>query len=130
MPHVAVHFDPQNVSQVVVDRLKKALPSIVAGALSYKAHRSPDTRVEPTSILVFQAASHPTDQNVSPLEVVIQAGQLHGREEVRVGQIVEAGILASGIIPKEYLEQCCIWLRFSEHNDFRFIDGKNYSDKG
>ncbi len=132
MPHVLVHFDPTQVGQPDIDKLKAALPTIVADALSYAANSLPATYVRPTEIYVRQVAAHPTDQNVSPVEVEVQAGQLRGRDEVHVGALIEAGIRASQTIPAPILDgfKCCQWLRFSEHNNFRFIDPLDHSKKG
>lgn len=128
MPHVMVHFNPAEVEQSVIDLLKKALQRIVADALSYKQDKLHNTFVKPDSVYVRQVPAHPTDVNPAPIQVEIQAGQKRGRDEMEVNSLIEDEICATGIIPPHILDrfQCCIWLRFSEDNNFRFIDSLSH----
>ncbi len=131
MPHVIVHFDPVKVEQSVIDLFKRALPRIIAEALSYEADELQNTYVAPRDIYVRQISAHPTDQNVSPIEIEIQAGQKRGRNEMKVAALIEDEIRSTGIIPDSILDQfqCCLWLRFCEDNNFRFIDRLDHKKK-
>lgn len=118
MPYVLVHFDPARVSQKVIDTVKKGLPYIVAKAM--QEHRDDDTVVAHSSIYVRQVATHPTDQNVSPIEIEIRAGMVSGMTERGVALSVQKALAARKLIPDKILEtgECCIWVGFFDRSAF------------
>lgn len=127
MPYVTVRFDPQKISQKTVDKLKPWLQVAVARVLSAKATlprgAKTDIATNPLEIAVTQAASHPTDVNVAPLEVYIEAGRSKGRSAETIAEILSRAIDESNLIPKQYLGQgqSCIFIVFHEENGFQFI---------
>lgn len=83
MPYATVVFDPKKVPQDVVDKLKIRLQPSVAEVLSAEATRidsasTEDITTKTEEIMVTQHATHPTDVNVPPLEIYIQAGRPKG----------------------------------------------------
>lgn len=128
MPYVSVVFDPKKMSQEVVDQLKAHLQPSVAEVLSAEATRidtasTVDITTKPEEIMVTQHASHPTDVNVPPLEIYIQAGRPKGRSGDKIVELLGQAIAELDLIPSEYLGegQAGIFVTFHEHNGFGFI---------
>lgn len=140
MPHVTVFFDPNKISQEIVDQLKKQLQPMVAEVLSdFKALYDP---VSPTVIVVFggesiktlpeeimvtQYAAHQTDVNVAPLEIYIQAGRPKNRSGDKIIALLGKLVAQSGLIPKEHAGEglSCIFVAFHPDNGFGFIPRHN-----
>lgn len=138
MPYVTVVFDPQKVSQETVDRLKPWLQPQVAEVLSsldsvYGDYTLPgkvnkvgvkeDIATSPDEIMVIQHETNPTDVNVPPLEIYIQAGRPKGRDGDRVVKLLGKAVSESEIIPNGLLGngEAGIFITFHEHYGFRFI---------
>lgn len=135
MPYVTVVFDPKKVSQETVDKLKPWLQPEVARVLSivetiaddypdFDPRKTPkNIRTKPEEIMVIQHATHPTDVNVPPLEIFIQAGRPKGRDGNKVVVLLGQLVRESGIIPDEHLGDGAagIFVNFHEHNGFGFI---------
>ena len=138
MPYVTVVFDPKKVSQETVDKLKPWLQPNVAEVLSsldvvYGDYSLPgkfnkmgveeDIRTTPEEIMVMQQATHPTDVNVAPLEIFIQAGRYKGRSGDKVVAALGKRVSESEIIPNGCLGEgeAGIFVNFHEHNGFGFI---------
>jgi len=128
MPYVTVVFDSEKIAQETVDKLKQWLQPRVANVLSMDEVRSDpaaadDITVTRDEIMVVQHATHPTDVNVPPLEIYIQAGRPKGRDGSKVVTLLGQFLCESGIIPDEYLGvgQAGIFLTFHEFNGFGFI---------
>lgn len=108
MPYATVVFDPNKISQAVIDKLKLMLQTEVAFVLS-----SDDVRLDPAStedistppeqIMVLQHATHPTDVNVPPFELYIEAGRPKGRSEEKIIKLLGLAIAALNLFPPEYL---------------------------
>jgi hypothetical protein len=126
VPHVTLHFDPSKVEQETVDLLKKALQQIVADALNVSNCEGSQAHTKVEDIYVRQAPAHPTDVNPAAIEIEVQAGRKRDRSEIKVTTSIEEAVYQTGIIPESLLEgrDCCLWLRFSEDNDFRVFSGK------
>jgi hypothetical protein len=139
MPYVTVVFDPKKVSQETVDQLKPWLQPEVARVLSmvevmyddspdFDPKRTPkDLRTSPDEIMVTQQATHPTDVNVPPLEIYIQAGRPKGRSGDKIVEVLGKLVSDSGILPDGYLGdgQSGIFVVFHEYNGFGFIPLRN-----
>lgn len=130
MPHVTVHFDPKQVDQKVIDKLKREVHIATAIALSARETRklkhlelNEDIATLPDEIYVRQQASHETDVNPAPIEIVVEAGRSKRRDPDLVSRIIEAKVKGSELIPSHLLGegQSCIWVKFCEENGFRFI---------
>lgn len=131
MPYVTVVFDPNKVSQKTVDGLKPWLQLQTAYVLSwieafaddYAGYDVRDISTKPTEIMVVQHTTHPTDVNVPPLEIYIQAGQPKGRDGNKVVELLGQLLSESELIPDEYLGdgKAGIFITFHEHNGFGFI---------
>ena len=139
MPYVTVVFDPKKVSQETIDQLKPWLQPEVARVFSmveiladdcpdFDPRKTPEhIRVTPQEIMVMQHATHPTDVNVPPLEIYIQAGRPKGRDGDKVATLLGELVSESGIIPEEHLGYggAGIFVNFHEHNGFGFILKQN-----
>lgn len=139
MPYVTVVFDPARVSQETVTKLKKWLQPEVARVLSIVETIADDVpefdpratpkniRTTPEEIMVIQHATHPTDVNVPPLEIYIQAGQPKGRDGNKIVALLGELVSDSGIISEEHLGEGAagIFITFHEHNGFGFILKRN-----
>ena len=139
MPYVTVVFDPKKVSQETVDQLKPWLQPEVARVLSmvevmyddypdFDSRRTPkDIRTSPDEIMIVQQITHPTDVNVPPLEIYIQAGRPKGRSGDKIVKLLGQLVSESGIVPDEYLGdgQAGIFIVFHEHNGFGFVPQRN-----
>ncbi len=125
MPYVTVVFNPEQISQDVVDKLKPILQHEVARILSSDAVslHPDDISISPEEIMVTQHNAHPTDVNVPPLEIYIQAGRPKGRSESRIVELLGETIAETGLIPDEHLGEgkSGIFIVFHEHNGFGFI---------
>ena len=138
MPYVTVVFDPKQISQDVVDELKPWLQPKVAEVFSsldsvYGDYTLPgkvnkvgveeDIKTSPDEIMVMQQETHPTDVNVAPLEIYIQAGRPKGRDGDRVVKLLGKAVSDSHIIPNGKLGngESGIFVTFHEHNGFGFI---------
>lgn len=138
MPYVTVVFDPTKVSQEIVDKLKPWLQPQVAEVLSsldsvYGDYTLPgkvnkvgveeDIATSPDEIMVIQHETNPTDVNVPPLEIYIQAGRPKGRDGDRVVKLLSKAISESQIVLNEHLGngQAGIFVTFHEYNGFGFI---------
>lgn len=128
MPYVTVVFNPTLVSQNVVDELKPYLQLFVAEVLSSETVRLDPTSTEdiitkPEEIMVTQHATHPTDVNVPPLEIYIQAGRPKGRSGDKIVTLLGNVIAKSRVIPWRFCGegQAGIFIVFHEHNGFGFI---------
>ncbi len=133
MPYVTVVFDPMKVSQEVVDNLKTHLQPFVAEVLSAEATRidTSDTAIDlttkPEEIMVTQHATHPTDVNVPPLEIYIQAGRPKGRSGDKIVELLGKILAQSMLIPSQFCGEglAGIFVTFHEHNGFMFIPKLN-----
>jgi len=132
MPYVTVVFDSNKVTQEVVDRLKPWLQPEVANILSSEEVRldaSSTVSIETSTaeIMVVQQATHPTDVNVPPLEIYIQAGRPKGRSGDKIVELLGQAIAEADLIPEEHLGegQSGIFIVFHEHNGFGFIPRHN-----
>lgn len=78
-------------------------------------------------IMVVQQATHPTDVNVPPLEIYIQAGRPKGRSGDKIVELLGQVIAETDLIPDEHLGegQSGIFVVFHEHNGFGFIPRHN-----
>ena len=129
MPYVTIIFDPQKVSQHLVDTLKPLLQYAVARVLNSDAVRLDpystiiDINTKPAEIMVIQHATHLTDVNVPPLEIYIEAGRPKGRSGDKIVELLGQAIAELGLIPHEYLGdgQAGIFVNFHENNGFGFI---------
>lgn len=131
MPYVTVLFDPRQVSQEIIDTLKPWLQKEVAGVLSaietladgYLGYDVRDIRTRSEEIMVVQHATHPTDVNVPPLEIYIQAGRPKGRNSDQVVKLLGEAVSESKIVPNGLLGdgEAGIFVTFHEHNGFGFI---------
>ena len=138
MPHVTVIFKPTQVSQPTLNKLKPWLQEKVAEVLSsldsvYGDYTLPgkvnkvgieeDIAISPDEIMVTQHETHPTDVNVPPLEIYIQAGRPKGRDGDRVVKLLGKAVSESEIIPDGFLgdSEAGIFVTFHEHNGFGFI---------
>lgn len=128
MPYVTVIFDPHEISQEVVTRLKRWLRPTVARIMSetdvlIKPQSDEDIRTIPDEIMVMQMATHPTDVNVPTFEIYIQAGRPKGRSGEKIAQLLGKAVADSNLVPVEILSdgQCGIFVTFHEHNGFWFI---------
>ena len=131
MPHVIVHFNPEQIDQQKIDALKKKLAFVVAKALSSPATLSNGTSpnfltpdVSPNDIYVGQHAAHPTDMNPAPVEIVVNTGKLQNRDTHKVrGFIAEAVRNNADLIPTHLLGEgnACVWVRTCEDDSFGFI---------
>lgn len=132
MPYVTVVFDPQKVTQPLINTLKLMLQTEVAFALSSDSVRidsasTEDINTPPEEIMVVQHVTHPTDVNVPPLEIYIEAGRPKGRSGDKIVKLLAQAISELDLIPPEYLGdgQSGIFIVFHEHNGFGFIPGHN-----
>jgi len=132
MPYATVVFESKKVPQEVVDKLKICLQPLVAEVLSAEATRidstsTVDITTKPGEIMVVQQATHPTDVNVPPLEIYIQAGRPKGRSGDKIVELLGQAIAELDLIPSEYLGegQSGIFIVFHEHNGFGFIHKRN-----
>lgn len=122
MPHVIVHFMPDQFSQQGVTFLKQFLPKPVAEALSSekafpKFHpHVPGVAVEPAEVAVGQHERHPTDVNVMPLEVVVDAGESKGRDPRAVGRIIHAALCK--LLRSREPSDIGVWMRFTDATAF------------
>ena len=140
MPYVTVVFDPIKIPQPAIDLLKSWLHREVAETLSN--HETLDVTITPEvstelalgaietlpeEIMVTQHAVHPTDVNVPPLEIYIQAGRSKSRSGDKVVQLLGAELAKSMLIPAEYLGYGLsgIFITFHESNGFGFIPRLN-----
>jgi len=144
MPHVIVHFDPKQVDQDVITKLKRRLQRITAKAFSSpKGNRAHPTKyypignnaylfkkaypghiaTAPADIYVRQQAAHKTDINSAPIEIVVEAGRAKGRDPDKVAKLMEDEVRAAKLISPKLLgeNKSCIWVKFCEENGFRFI---------
>lgn len=128
MPYVTVVFDPKKVIQPLVNTLKLMLQTEVAFALSSDSVRidpasTEDINTPPEEIMVVQHATHPTDVNVPPLEIYIEAGRPKGRSGDKIVKMLAQAISELDLIAPEYLGdgQAGIFIVFHEHNGFGFI---------
>ena len=143
MLHATVMFDPKRVEQEIIDKLKPWLQPKIAEVLSsldavYPDYSLPgkfghrdvekDIATPPEEILVTQHATHPTDVNVSPIQINIQAGRYKGRDGDRVVKLLGEAIRDEKIVPNGLLgdDESCIFITFHEHNGFGFMP-KNYA---
>lgn len=129
MPHVTVIFNPAAISQSRIDELKEKLPEIVSEALSFPSRRTlrsklANIKVSPDEVLVCQHATHPTDVNVSPVEILIEAGAPKDRDPELVARMISKQLRKTNYLPANPVNGagCCIWLKFSPVNAFRFIN--------
>ena len=132
MPYVTVVFDPQKLTQSLVDSLKLMLQTEVAFALSSNSARidptmTDDINTPPEEIMVVQHATHPTDVNVPPLEIYIEAGRPKGRSGARIVKMLGQAISELDLIPSKHLGEgrAGIFIVFHERNDFGFIPRRN-----
>jgi len=128
MPYVTVVFDPAKITQPLVNTLKVLLQTEVASVMSYHGVRldpasTEEIFVSPKEIMVMQHATHPTDVNVPPIEIYIQAGRPKGRSGDKIVELLGQMIAERDLIPSEYLGegQAGIFITFHEHNGFGFI---------
>lgn len=132
MPHVTVLFNPKLVEQRIVDQLKKMLQQVTADALINSLVLNPDActgfnikniKVTPDQIYVGQRATHETDINPAPIEILIEAGRPNGRNPYAVLVLIEKKIEEGNWIPSHLRGegQSCVWVKFCESNSFRFI---------
>ncbi len=136
MPYVNVVFDCTKISQEIVDQLKLWLQQAVADVLSnpdtLDIPITPEVSVElalgaietlPEEIMVTQYVAHPTDVNVPPLEIYIQAGRPKRRSGDKIVRLLGGLVAASGLIPEEHLGEGLsgIFITFHPDNGFGFI---------
>ncbi|HVU75415.1 MAG TPA: hypothetical protein VHD38_01080 [Candidatus Paceibacterota bacterium] len=128
MPHVTVIFDTRKADQSDISALKRALPNIVSQALSDTSlMNQPNSfaaiKVAPQEVLVMQREAHESDVNVSPIEILIEAGAPKGRDQEEVAARIEKLVRELECMPQALVQsgQCCVWLKFSPVNAFRFI---------
>ena len=122
MPHAIVHFNPDLVRQEEVDELKSLLPGMLSRALNRGCQTS--TYHTPANhVYAGQFASHPTDRNASPFEIVIDAGLVRWRNPEEVWNTIEIEITASGILERmskrmweDPENQPYVWIRFVDAN--------------
>ena len=148
MPHVTVMFNPDKVDQELIDKLKPWLQPKVAEVFSsidavYPDYSMPgkvgrrgiedDIATTPEEILVTQHTTHPTDVNVSPIQINIQAGRYKGRDGDRVVKLLGEAIRNEEVVPNDLDllgdDESCIFVTFHEHNGFGFIP-KFYARQG
>jgi hypothetical protein len=118
MPHAIVHFNPDLVRQHEIDELKRLLPGAVSRALNRGCETS-TLHTPARHVYAGQRASHPTDQNASPFEIVIDAGMVRWRNPEKVWESVDIEISASNFL-KQLLpgvwedpeNQPYLWIRF------------------
>lgn len=147
MHHALVMFDPELVDQEIIDDLKPWLQPEIAEILSsidavYPDYTRPgkigrngileDIATPAEEILVTQRATHPTDVNVSPIQINIQAGMSKGRDGDRVVKLLGKAIRDEGIIPSGLLgdDKSCIFVMFHEYNGFGFIPKQHMTQGG
>ncbi|HEV8666732.1 MAG TPA: hypothetical protein VN665_02685 [Candidatus Paceibacterota bacterium] len=129
MPHVIVHFDPKFVEQREVDKLKKALPEVVALALSSTESLPRDLpqdsakreiRTQTHEIFVRQQEAHPTDVNPAYIEIVVEAGKSKLRDPEKVCGLIIKDIV--GLLPERLIGPAfsCVWVKFCPENGFQF----------
>jgi hypothetical protein len=123
MPHVHVYFDPDHVEQDLLDRLKPALPAMVAAAHNKDMPSGERWQTKPGQVFVRQVALHPTDVNAAKLEIVVEPGRKFARVEAEVWAHLHEALRRQKIVPPELMQnnQCCLWLRFSADNHFGFL---------
>lgn len=136
MPYVTVVFDPTKISQETVDQLKPWLQDEVAYVLSnpyvLDIPLTPEASMElaqgairtlPQEIMVTQHATHPTDVNVPPLKIYIQAGRPKHRSGDKIVALLGRLVAESALIPEEHLGEGLsgIFINFHPDNGFGFI---------
>lgn len=132
MPHVNVIFDPACFSGAEIAKLKKKLQIFVAVAFSDESvcvelDRAVSIATKVSEIMVLGHPVHPTDVNVPPIEIYIQAGRPKGRSGDKIVALLGKMISMARLIPNTYLGegQAGIFVVFHEYNGFGFIPASN-----
>jgi hypothetical protein len=130
MPHVIVHFDPAQIEQQTIDELKKALPPIVAEALSSTSTLSNTAdpnflapSISSNQVYVGQHAAHPTDMYPAPVEIVVKTGKSQNRDVRKVREFIVKEVRGANLVPEHLLgdDNACVWALLGGEDSFGFI---------